>query len=100
MLLNVGCMTSECGMESLISSMGETNSHDRPISIEQLKREMIRKNGPHPLHPATKKFLFRALSIYFGGGPGKWNFTKTNTTVEASKVINRLCNSVPEPKLD
>ena len=100
MLFNLGCSTSECGMESLISSLGETNSKDRPISIETLQNEMmIRKNGPHPLHPSTKNFLISALNTYFGGGPEKWNFTKATTSVEASIVINRLKNRVPEPKL-
>ena len=47
MLLNLGSSTSECGMESLISSLKDNNSVDRPITLPQLHKELlIRKNGP------------------------------------------------------
>ena len=58
MLSNIGCSTSECGMESLISAMKDNYSVFRPLSINQLHHElMIRINGPQPLHPSTTKFL-------------------------------------------
>ena len=100
MLYNLGCPTSECGIESLISAVGENNSKDRPLAIPQLEREiMIRRNGPHPLHHNTTEFLLSALTRHFGGPPGKWTFARTLSDVEVSRVIKRHMNSVPEPKL-
>ena len=57
MLFNLGCSTSECGMESLISSLGETNSKDRPISIETLQNEMMIRKKCSPPSPSFYKEL-------------------------------------------
>ena len=100
MLYNIGCTTSECGMESLISAIGENNNVNRPLSIHQLQKEMIiRTNGPHPLHPTTMKLLETALHAHFGGGPEKWTFTKGTSSTETSRVISRHIKSLPESKL-
>ena len=77
MLYNVCVAVSECGVESLISTMARSNTKERPISISVLENEVnIRKNGPHPLHKSTDKFLYDSLCRHFGGGPEKWNFLK------------------------
>ena len=80
MLSNIGCSTSECGMESLISAMKDNYSVFRPLSINQLHHElMIRKNGPQPLHPSTTKFLCDALNRHFGSSPANWPFIKRSS---------------------
>ena len=102
MLSNLSCITSECGMESLISTIKDNNSIDRPLSIEQLHHEiMIRKNGPHPLHPATTKFLLDALYRHFGGGSSAWSFIRRSYfhKDEESQVISRHIRDVPPYKL-
>ena len=101
MLLNLGSSTSECGMESLISSLKDNNSVDRPITLPQLHKELlIRKNGPHPLHATTTKFLHDALYRHFGSGPAKWRFiTGTYAAVDISQVITRHIRDAPPPKM-
>ena len=99
MLYNIGCTTSECGMESLISAIGENNNVNRPLSIHQLQKEMIiRTNGPHPLHPTTMKLLETALLILEGDLKNGLLPKKTSST-ETSRVISRHIKSLPEPKL-
>ena len=101
MLYNICVTVSECGIESLISSIAQSNTSTRPISLKQLQSEVnIRKNGPHPLLPSEDKFLHDTLCRHFGGGPEKWNFTRTNNIgSQFSKVIARHINSAPLPKL-
>ena len=58
MLYSVGTVTSECGIESLISSISRSNSKGKPISLEQVHSElMIKKNGPHQEIPLMR-FLY------------------------------------------
>ena len=102
MLFNIGTATSECGVESLISSIGSTNKKGRPLSLPQLHKElMIKVNGPKPLHKDTEKFLRDSLYKHFGGGPEKWTFCKgsSQTCPEQSKVVSRHINSTSESKL-
>ena len=90
----------ECGMESLISSISQNNDKSRPLSLDQLHNEItIKKNGPHPLHKSTDKFLLDALCKHFGGGPHKWTFSRGVSNQHSSAVISRHINSAPEPKL-
>ena len=59
MLSNLSCITSECGMESLISTIKDNNSIDRPLSIEQLHHEiMIRKMAPIPCTQQPPSFYW------------------------------------------
>jgi hypothetical protein len=102
MLYNIVTATSECGIESLISSISENNNRGRPISLTQLHSElMVKQNGPHPLHSTSEKFLKDSLTQHFGGGPAKWTFCKSSSyrCPEKSVVINRLKRNAPEPKL-
>ena len=104
MLYNTSMAVSECGMESLISTIEQSNDKAGPISLPQLHSEVnIRKNGPHPLHRTTEQFLYDSLYRLFGGGPEKWNFTRTTITTKLgpqhSIVITRLMNNAPNPKL-
>ena len=101
MLYNVSSISSECGMESLISVMGSYNTRNRPLSLKQLHSElMIRVNGPHPLHKSTPAFLRDALVRHFGGGPGTWNFSRSVLSgLSTSQVIARYVKNVPNSKL-
>lgn len=102
MLFNVGAATSECGIESLISSISNTNSKIRPLSLQQLHRElMVKENGPHPLKKTTKQFLYDSLHQHFGGGPEKWTFCKGSHAwcPERSIVIARHQRDTPASKL-
>ena len=101
MLFNVGVSTNECGIESLISTIGAHNHKGRPISLDQLHHELVVcKNGPNPLHTSTDKFLRDSLTHHFGGGPDKWNFCHGNMFKSAtSQVIARQINSCSKPKL-
>ena len=66
MLYSVGTVTNEWGIESLISSISRSNSKGRPISLEQVHKElMIKKNGPHPLDRNITKFLHESLFRHF-----------------------------------
>ena len=97
-MMNIGCATSECW----ISAMKDNNSVDRPLSIDQLHHEIvIRKNGPHPLHPATTQFLLDALYRHFGGGAACWTFIRSSFfhNVEDSQVISRHIHDAPQYKL-
>ena len=101
MLKNIRCSTSECGMESLVSTIKDSDSIDRPLSIKQLHHElMIRRNGPHPLHPATGKFLSDSLYEHFGGGPSAWTFIrKSHFHDKESVVIARHIRDAPPYRL-
>ena len=98
MLYSVGTITSECGIESLISSIGYSNSKGRPISLEQVHSElMIKKNGPHPLDRNITKFLHESLLRHFGGGPATWTFTHGSHKWCPTKsvVVSRLQRDTP-----
>ena len=57
MLYTICVAVSECGIESLISTIAQFNSSSRPLSLSQLESEVnIRKNGPHPLHHSEEKW--------------------------------------------
>ena len=101
MVYNVSSASSECGIESLISSISRHNTKNRPLTIGQLHHElMISQNGPHPLHSSTSKFLYDSLRTQFGGGPETWNFTRSASQgITTSQVISRHMNSAPKPKL-
>ena len=70
MLYSVCVATSECGIESLISSVSESNKKNRPLAIPQLHAELtIKENGPAPLSKSCNDFLYQSLTRHFGGGP-------------------------------
>ena len=94
--------TSECGIESLISSVSESNKKNRPLAIPQLHAELtIKENGPAPLSKSCNDFLYQSLTRHFGGGPEKWSFCKISSQHCPAKsiVISRLIRDAPEPKL-
>ena len=102
MLSNLSCSTSECGMDSLIFTINDDNSINRPLSIQQLHHEiMIRKMAPHPLHAATTKFLLNALYRHFGGGSAAWSLIRRSYfhKDEKSHVISRHFRDVLPYKL-
>ena len=95
-LFNIGCTSSKCGMESLISSIGDNNSN-QPISIYQLQKEkVIRKNGPYPLHPATTKLLTNSLRKQFDG-PGKRIFVKGTSPLKSPQSSLDIRNKHQSP---
>ena len=72
MLDNICVAVSECGIESLISTIAQSNSSSCPLSLSQLESEVnIRKNGPHPLRGSEEKFLYDTLCRHFGGDTDK-----------------------------
>ena len=102
MLYSVCVATSECGIESLISSVSESNKKNRPLAIPQLHAELtIKENGPAPLSKSCNDFLYQSLTRHFGGGPEKWSFCKISSQHCPAKsiVISRLIRDAPEPKL-
>ena len=100
MLYTICVAVSECGIESLFSTIAQCNSSSGPLSLSQLESEVnIRKNGPHPLHHSEEKFLYDTLCRHFGGDPDKWNFPSNNLGSQFSRVISRHINSAPAPKL-
>ena len=101
MIYSVGTITSECGIESLISSIGNSNSTGRPISLAQLHRElMVKKNGPHPLERNITEFLQDSLTRH-GGGPELWTFSKGSNYLCPAKsvVVSRIQRDAPVSKL-
>ena len=102
MLFSVCAANSECGIESLISSISRSNSKSRPLSLSLLNAEInIKENGPAPLSKSCKGFLYDSLSRHFGGGPTKWTFCHGSSLncPASSVVINRLLREAPESKL-